>query len=93
VKGGVANPAVRVPTTKLAYRSGAGSRVGLTYRVFQRGRLLVVEQPVAAIGLDGWITIRPRFTPARGVTYTLDVEVGDVNGNKVQRTLTLVGVK
>jgi len=93
VKGGRANPAVRVATTKLAYRSGAGSRVGLTYRVFQRGRLLVVEQPVAAIGLDGWITIRPRFTPARGVTYTLDVEVGDVNGNKVQRTLTLVGVK
>ena len=93
VKGGVANPAVRVPTTKLAYRSGAGSRVGLTYKVFQRGRLLVVEQPVAAIGIDGWITIRPRFTPARGVTYTLEVDVGDVNGNKVQRTLTLVGVK
>ena len=93
VKGGVANPAVRVATTKLAYRSGAGSRVGLTYKVFQRGRLLVVEQPVAAIGIDGWITIRPRFTPASGVTYTLEVEVGDVNGNKVQRTLTLVGVK
>jgi len=53
----------------------------------------VVEQPVAPIGIDGWITIRPRFTPARGVTYTLEVEVGDVNGNKVQRTLTLVGVK
>lgn len=93
VKGGVASPAVRVPTTKLAYRSGAGSRVGITYKVFQRGRLLVVEQPVAAIGIDGWITIRPRFTPARGITYTLDVEVGDVNGNKVQRTLTLVGVR
>ena len=93
VKGGVANPAVRVPTTKLAYRSGAGSSVGLTYKVFQRGRLLAVEQPLATIGIDGWITIRPRFTPARGVTYTLEVEAGDVNGNKVQRTLTLVGVK
>ena len=93
VKGGRANPAVRVPTTKLAYRSGSGSRVGLTYKVFERGRLLVVEQPVTTIGLDGWITIRPHFTPARGRTYALQVEAGDVNGNKVERLLTLVGVK
>lgn len=93
VKGGRANPAVRVPTTKLAYRSGVGSRVGLTYKVFERGRLLVVEQPVTTIARDGWITIRPRFTPARGRTYTLEVEVGDINGNKVQRRLTLIGVR
>jgi hypothetical protein len=53
----------------------------------------VVEQPVATIQRDGWITIRPRFTPARGRTYRLQVEVGDVNGNKVERTITLVGVK
>jgi hypothetical protein len=93
VKGGRANPAVRVPTTKLAYRSGVGSQVGMTYRVFQGSRLLVVEQPVARIARDGWITIRPRFTPARGRTYRLQVEIGDVNGNKVERTITLVGVR
>ena len=93
VKAGRANPAVRIPTTKLAYRSGVGSQVGMTYRVFQGSRLLVVEQPVATIARDNWITIRPRFTPARGRTYRLSVEVGDVNGNKVERTITLVGVR
>ena len=93
VKGGRANPAVRIPTTKLGYRSGPGSRVGLTYKVFQGSRLLKVEQPVATIGRDNWITIRPQFTPARGRSYTLRAEVGDVNGNKVERVLTLVGVK
>jgi hypothetical protein len=93
VKGGRANPAVRVPTTKIGYRAGPGSRVGLTYKVFRRGRLLVVEQPVANVGFDGWITIRPRFTPARGVTYTLEADVNDAFGNKLQRTLTLIGVK
>ena len=93
VKGGRANPAVRIPTTKLGYRSGPGSRVGLTYKVFQGSRLLKVEQPVATIARDNWITIRPQFTPARGRTYTLRAEVGDVNGNKVERVLTLVGVK
>jgi Cellulase (glycosyl hydrolase family 5) len=93
VKGGRANPSVRIPTVKLAYRSGPGSRVGMTYRVFQGSRLLVVEQPVATIARDGWITIRPRFTPARGRTYRLQAEIGDINGNKVERRLTLVGVK
>jgi len=92
VKGGRANPSVRVATTKLAYRSGVGTRVGLTYKVFERGRLLVVEQPEAVLERDGWITIRPRFTPARGRTYTLDVEVNDPNGNKVTRAMTLIGV-
>jgi hypothetical protein len=93
VKAGVPSPAVRVPTTKLGYRSGAGSQVGITYKVFERRRLLVVEQPVVRIALDGWITLRPRFTPLRGRTYQLQVEAGDVNGNKVQRTLTLIGVR
>jgi hypothetical protein len=93
VKGGRANPAVRVPTTKIGYRSGVGARVGLTYKVFQRGRLLVVEQPVTTVARDGWIAIRPRFTPARGRTYTLEVEVNDASGNKLARTLTLIGVR
>ena len=92
VKGGVANPAVRVATTKLAYRSGAGSRVGLTYKVFQRGRLLVVERRSRRSGSTAG-SRSGRGSPARGVTYTLEVDVGDVNGNKVQRTLTLVGVR
>ena len=93
VKAGRANPAIRVPTRKLGYRSGTGSPVGLTYKVFRRNLLLRVEQPVAPLARDGWITIRPRFVPARGVTYRLEVEAGDVNGNTVRRTLTLVGVK
>jgi hypothetical protein len=93
VKAGRPNPAVRVPTAKLAYRSGVGSRVGLTYKVFQGSRLLAVAQPVTSIQRDGWITIRPAFTPQRGRTYRLEVEVGDVNGNRVHRNLTLIGVK
>jgi hypothetical protein len=93
VKGGRANPAVRVATTKLAYRSGVGSRVGMTYRVYERNRLIRVEQPVATIARDGWITMRPRFTPARGRTYRLDLELGDINGNQLKRSITLIGVK
>jgi hypothetical protein len=93
VKGGRANPAVRVPTTRIGYRAGVGTRVGITYKVFERGRLIRVEQPVSTIAFDNWITIRPSFTPARGRTYTLQVDVNDPFGNKASRTLTLVGVR
>jgi hypothetical protein len=93
VKGGRPNPAVRVATTKLSYRSGAGSRVGMTLRISERGRLIRVEQPVALIAPDGWITVRPQFTPARGRTYSVQLEIGDINGNKLLRTITLIGVK
>lgn len=93
VRAGRANPSVRVATTKLGYRSGVGASVGVTYRVFQGGRLIRVAQPVARIARDGWITIRPQFTPARGRTYTLRVEVNDPLGNWAERTLTLVGVR
>jgi len=93
VKAGRANPAVRVATTKLAYRSGAGSPVGMTLRVYERGRLIRVAQPVVPLARDGWITVRPGFTPLAGRTYVLELELGDVNGNRLHRRVTLVGVK
>lgn len=93
VKAGRANPAIRVPTTRIGYRSGPGTRVGVTYKVFERGRLLRVEQPNTNVGFDQWVTIRPRFTPALRRTYTLEVHVNDPFGNKSSRTLTLVGVR
>jgi hypothetical protein len=93
VRAGRANPAVRIPTTRIGYRAGIGTRVGVTYKVFERGRLLRVEQPVATVAFDNWITIRPRFTPVRGRTYTLQADVNDPFGNKASRTLTLVGVR
>ena len=39
------------------------------------------DTPEAFTARDGWITIRPRFTPARGRTYTLTVDAHDINGN------------
>ena len=93
VKAGRANPPVRIPTTQLTYRSGVGSKVGVVYKVFLRGRLIAVAQPEAFLGRDSWITIRPRFTPAAGRTYTMSVDVNDINSNHAIRTLTLVGVK
>mgnify|MGYP006199725923 CR=1 FL=1 len=55
VKAGRANPVVRVATTKLAYRSGVGSQVGMTYKVFQDGQRQIIRfaLPGDLIGFEG----------------------------------------
>ena len=98
VKAGRANPTLRFSALAMAHLSGVGGRVGLTYRVF-RGQsensqaLMVVGQPEASIQIDGWVTFRPTFTPQIGQTYTVRVEANDINGIRVQRTLTVIPVR
>jgi len=93
VKAGRANPAIRIPTSQLTYRTGVGAKLGVVYEVFERGRRIAAATPEAFTARDGWITIRPRFTPARGRTYRLTVDAHDINRNHAIRTVTLVGVK
>ncbi len=90
VRAGVANPALKFSALELAAKSGPRAVVGMTYRVFARGRLLVVKQPVSRVGIDGWVTFRPAFTPRLGTTYTVRIQAADSSNNRVERTLTLV---
>ena len=93
VKADRANPTIRVSALELAARSGPGTRVGVTYRVFFKRLLLAVQQPVVSIAGDGWISLQLRFTPKRSHSYTVTVAVGDPSGNRISRTLTLVSVR
>jgi hypothetical protein len=97
VKAGRANPVLRFSALRFAHESGVGSLVGMTYRVFERGRrpdpLIKVAQPVSRVERDGWVNFRPLFTPRLGKTYEIRVDAGDINGNKVLRTLTVTAVK
>lgn len=93
VKAGRRNPSVRVSTLELAGRSGPGAVVGMTYRVFFKGRLMVVKQPTATIDSQGWITVPLSFTPQAKRSYALSLEIGDASGNQIRRTLTLVSIR
>ena len=84
-------PVVRVSALEIGYYAGTGSPIGMTYRIFDRGKLLEVGQPQVPIGLDGWFAFRTKFTPAVGRSYVMRVHAGDANGNGIDRTLTLVG--
>jgi hypothetical protein len=87
VKG--SNPLIRLSALPLSHYGTTGAPVGVTYTVWRGPTALVTRQPVVALGLDGWIALRPEFTPRPGVSYRLTVTAGDVNGNIVKRTLIL----
>jgi Glycosyl hydrolases family 39 len=90
VKGGQRNPVVRIAAREIASRSPAGARVGVDMRVIQDDTLVAHPQPEATLGLDGWITVRIPFMPVKGRVYYVQVQVNDINGNRVSRLLTLV---
>lgn len=88
-----ANPTVRVSALELAGRNGAGTRVGVTYKVISKKTVHAVEQPIRTIDPDGWITLPLAFKPAPKRSYTVTIDIGDSSGNHVKRTLTLVSVR
>ena len=93
VKAGKANPTVRVSMLELAARNSPGAKLGVTYKVVFRKTVHAVEQPLASIEQDGWITLKLKFTPLAKRSYKLSVVAGDASGNQVSRELTVVAVK
>jgi hypothetical protein len=82
-------PIVRIPVLELAARDGIGATIGANVRVTANGRFAGTLQPQSKIDVDGWATytFQPNRTP---VTYVLDFEINDKNGNVVRRRATLI---
>ena len=86
-------PTIRVSALEIGYYAGTGSPIGITYVLLDKKRVVEVRQPRVTMGRDGWFAFRTKFRPLAGHTYTLHVKAGDVNGNGINRILTLVGPK
>ncbi len=90
VRPGTSNPTIRVPVWELYARDGSGAKLGATISVTYRGADVGVSQPVAAIGVDGYVSFKVPITKAKlnGV-YTVFMKIGDVNGNSLARKATV----
>lgn len=82
-------PVVRVSVLPIGAYSLVGTGIGVTYTVWSGNTAIVTQQPVVPLERDGWITLRPEFTPQAGRTYTLTVEANDISGHAVARTIVL----
>jgi hypothetical protein len=93
VRGGVANPLVKVPLRAYAAGTKPGERVGFNVHIREKGKLIGSSQPTAPFGRDATASFRlSGFRPVKGRTYTVEVEANVFSGGgvKLKRTLTLI---
>ena len=84
--------AIKLPVDvlRLLGRNGAGATVGITWRAYLGSRLVAVDQTRLALPLSGRLLLPVAFKRAQGATYRVDVNVNDINGQTVDRTLQVV---
>jgi aryl-phospho-beta-D-glucosidase BglC (GH1 family) len=85
-----ANPLVRFSVLPMGRYGGVGTPVGVAYQVWQAGSVIAGDVPLLTLDADGWVSLRPTFTPLRGNTYTLTIRANHESGVVVYRTITLV---
>jgi hypothetical protein len=86
VKAGT-SPRVTMYVPYLAYYSGPGAQIGMTYTVTENGRRLAVAQPVVTLAADDSITFVANFKPEKGHTYTVTTVANEVNGHSETRSV------
>jgi hypothetical protein len=93
LRAGTLTPLVNLYTRRYCANDTTGTLIGMTWRIFQRGKLIAVGQETAPLRADCTINARLRFqTPvAKRATYKATFELNDINGIVLNRTLTIKG--
>ena len=92
---GTTTPLVKLYARRYCVADKAGTSIGMTWRIFRGSRLINVGQQTSPLLRDCTISARLRFPGggiARGVTYTATFELNDINGDKLNRRLTIRGI-
>jgi hypothetical protein len=84
---------VRVPALELRWHLNTGARVGVTYLVTIHGRRVTSGALASRMGSDGWVSVPVHFSAAPTSDYTLTLNLEDVHGFRVKRTLQLLGAR
>ncbi len=79
-----------VDVLRLVGRNGAGTPVGITWRAYLGTSLVAVRQNLLALPLSGRLLLPVALDRARGETYRVDVNVNEIHGQTVERTLQIV---
>ena len=91
-KAGV-SPTVTLPVRELAANARPGDTVGITYRVFLRGKLIASASPATQLAQDATIRLKLNgFRPVKRSTYVVRIEANTFNGGRANRELTVVAV-
>ena len=81
---------LRFGVRELAVHMTSTERVGISYQVFDKGKLVVAGGPDSALGVDDWVGFTPVLTPVHKHTYVIKIVAGNIHGDFANRTLTLI---
>ena len=84
------NPTVKIIVPFLTWFNRPGAPVGVTWRVFDKKRLVAVGQARPRLAPDQTISLVVKYRPAKGKTYRMTADVKDINGQRTVRTVMLV---
>ena len=90
-KGGTLTPLVQLYTRRYCATDTPGTSIGMTWRVFLRGKLIKVGQQTSALRPDCTINARLRFNVVKGQTYVATFALNDRSGVVLNRRLTIRG--
>jgi hypothetical protein len=88
---GTLTPLVKLFVRRYCANDNVGTPIGMTWRIYQGGRLIAVGQQSSPLLRDCTVSARLRFRRpmARGQTYVARFELNDHNGILLDRHLTL----
>ena len=89
IKPGV-KPTIKLPVPRLAFVTPAGSAIGITYRVYHGTTMVAVGQPAPRLQTNQSVSFVASFTPAPSQRYTIEMDAGDLSGNHVVVTYSLL---
>jgi Cellulase (glycosyl hydrolase family 5) len=82
-------PRLSVYVPFLAYHDAVGSKMGVTYQVFLGKKRVSVGQYGVKLSASQSVSFPISFKPAKGGVYTVDVNVGDKNGQHQKLVVSL----
>ncbi len=90
-RAGTATPLVKLYTRRFCVGDTTGESIGMTWRVFRKGKLIAVGQQTSALRVDCTITARLRFRVVKGQEYVATFALNDRHGIVLSRRLTIRG--
>ena len=85
-------PTVTLYFPVLAYYNSVGTTCGMTYKVTDGSRTVVVAQPAVPLRANQSLVFPATFTPVKKHTYTITVTANDPNGHSETRVATLKAI-
>jgi hypothetical protein len=83
-------PTITMYVAYIAYHNLPGGLFGITYHVYDDGRLILSGEPTSPLAPDQSVTFTPTFTPELGHTYAVIATINDPNGNVETRTAVVL---